>query len=121
MWDWGRVDFDGKPRPISIHHGKHVINDTFKESYVNREFYNNVEFLKEEEGYKEEITGLHELESIGTKRLSFTKAIKQSTENSVNMLNLVEGNHIKVKIDHSEVELFDVYYGETFILLFLKR
>ncbi|MCT1901922.1 class I mannose-6-phosphate isomerase [Oceanobacillus sojae] len=116
LWDWGRVDLDGKPRPISIHHGKHVINDTFKESYVNKEFYNNINVLKEEEGHKEEITGLHELESIGTKRLTFTKAIKQSTENSVNMLNLVEGKQIQVKIDHSEVEIFDVYYGETFII-----
>ena len=25
LWDWGRMGLDGKPRPISIDHGKQVI------------------------------------------------------------------------------------------------
>lgn len=116
LWDWGRVDLDGRPRPISIHHGKHVINERFKETYVNKEFHNNIRVLKEEPEHKEEITGLHELESIETKRLSFTKPVEQTTQNSVNMLNLVEGEHIQVKTNHPDAGLFDVYYGETFII-----
>lgn len=116
LWDWGRLDLNGKPRPISIHHGKHVVNTAFDENFVSDELYNNIKVLSQEEGAIEEITGLHELESIKTKRLTFSKPIKQSTEKSVNMLNLVEGEHIKVHACTNEFQSFDVYYGETFII-----
>lgn len=42
LWDWKRVDVDGKPRPISIHHGKHVINTKFNETFVAKELYNAI-------------------------------------------------------------------------------
>ncbi|WP_035444896.1 class I mannose-6-phosphate isomerase [Atopococcus tabaci] len=116
LWDWGRLDLDGKPRPISIHHGKHVINTDFDETFVQEELYNKVDVMHEQEGFREERTGLHELESIETRRLIFSRQISQKTEKSVNMLNLVEGDHIKVLSPTDQFEPFDVYYGETFII-----
>ena len=39
LWDWGRLGLDGKPRPVHIQHGKHVIEDRrsrwVKENLVN--------------------------------------------------------------------------------------
>jgi len=116
LWDWGRVDLDGKPRPISIEHGKHVINQDFDTDFVKREFINAIQTIHSEENYTEEHTGLHELEAIETRRLEFAIPIRQETENSVNMLNLVEGGHITVNSLANEFEPFDVYYGETFII-----
>ena len=116
LWDWGRVDLDGKPRPISIHHGKHVINMGCTEEYARDELYNQIEVIKEEDGLREERTGLHETESIETRRLIFSKPMLQTTDKSVNMLNLVEGEHIQVLSPTHAFEPFDVYYGETFIV-----
>ncbi|WP_368646203.1 class I mannose-6-phosphate isomerase [Alkalibacterium putridalgicola] len=115
LWDWGRLDLNGQPRPISIHHGKHVINTEFNESFARDELYNNVETL-EEKNFIIEKTGLHELESIETHRIIFSEKVMQYTEKSVNMLNLVEGEHIQVKSPTNEFSPFDIYYGETFII-----
>lgn len=116
LWDWGRLDLDGKPRPISLHHGKHVINTDFDSNYVREHFYNRSEVIKEDEHSLEEHTGLHELEPIETRRLTFTKEVTQSTELSTNMLKLVEGEHIQVVSPTNSFDPYDIYYGETFII-----
>lgn len=36
LWDWGRVGLDGRPRPINIEHGKHVIQWERTESWVKK-------------------------------------------------------------------------------------
>lgn len=116
LWDWGRVDLDGRPRPISLHHGRHVINTKMNETVVDNELYNNIRMVIENERLKEELTGLHESEAIETKRITFLDKVQQSTEKSVNVLNLVEGDHIKVVAIDASFKSFDVYYGETFII-----
>ncbi|MDT2763724.1 class I mannose-6-phosphate isomerase [Enterococcus asini] len=116
LWDWERVDLDGKPRPISIEHGKQVINEKFNTDFVETEFINDTQIVQTGEGYFEEHTGLHELEAIETRRLNFNVPIKQNTVESVNMLNLVEGDHIRIESPTRAFDPFDVYYGETFII-----
>ena len=34
LWDWGRVDYDGKPRPINIDHGQYNIEEDFQGEWV---------------------------------------------------------------------------------------
>lgn len=116
LWDWDRLDLDGKPRPISLHHGKNVINYNYDESYVKEKYFNNIKVIKEEDGYTEEKTGLHISQNIETRRLTFSKEINQSTNESVNMLNLVEGSSIVIKSVDNEFEDFEIFYGETFII-----
>lgn len=116
LWDWGRLDLDGKPRPISLHHGRHVINTEVDETFVDKELYNNFYKVIEEEHYTEEHTGLHKLENIETRRLTFSEKNLQNTKDSVNMLSLVEGEHIQVVSIDDSFDPFDVYYGETFIV-----
>lgn len=116
LWDWGRTDLDGKPRPIAIDHGKHVINEKFDETFARKELFNAITILHEEETFTEEKTGLHELEAIETRRLTFDKPILQSTAGSVNMLNLVEGERIIITSPKDDFKPFEVFYGETFII-----
>lgn len=116
LWDWGRMDLDGRPRPISLDHGKQVINEQINEDFARKELINQVEQLFKDENFLEERTGLHESEFIETRRLTFSRPVVQHTENSVNMLNLVEGKQIRVVSENNAFAPFDVFYGETFIV-----
>ncbi|MEY8292823.1 class I mannose-6-phosphate isomerase [Carnobacteriaceae bacterium 52-44] len=116
LWDWGRTDLNGKPRPISLHHGRHVLNTDINETFVANELYNQHQIVQEENGFREEHTGLHELEAIETRILTFSKVIQQTTKKSANMLCLVEGEHIQVQSTNDSFKPFDIYYGETFII-----
>lgn len=116
LWDWGRLDLDGKPRPISLHHGKHVINTSINDTFVKNNLYNNITKIEEEKNYLIEKTGLHESEAIETNRIIFTDRLKSNTNQSVNVLNLVDGKNIQVVSVDDSFAAFDVYYGETFII-----
>ena len=97
LWDWGRLGLDGRPRPINIGHGKHVIQWNRTEPWVRREIYNKIDKVAEGDGWIEEHTGLHECEFIETRRHWFTKPVLHKTDGSVNVLNLVEGREAIVE------------------------
>ena len=63
-----------------------------------------------------EKTGLHELEFIETKRYWFDKKTTFNTEESVNMLNLIEGEEAVITSVDGSFEPYVVHYAETFIV-----
>jgi len=116
LWDWGRVGLDGKPRPINIGHGEQVIQWDRTESWVTKELIHPVTLIREEEGIREERTGLHLQEFIETRRHWFTVPVLHTTDGSVNVLNLVEGREVIVESPEGLFEPFIVHYAETFIV-----
>lgn len=116
LWDWNRLGLDGKPRPINVERGRHVIQWDRDTEFVKREIANHFEVLSEEDGVKEERTGLHENEFIETRRHTFTKPVKHDTHGEVNVLNLVDGEAAVVESPTGAFEPFEVHYAETFII-----
>ncbi|WP_424684392.1 class I mannose-6-phosphate isomerase [Enterococcus sp.] len=116
LWDWGRTDLDGKPRPIHINHGKYVINDEMRTEKVQNELVNAVIDIKNGDNFREEKTGLHKLEPIETRRHYFTDTVLHSNHDSVNMLNLVQGDQIMIESTDNSFEKVILNYGETFII-----
>ena len=116
LWDWGRVDLNGQPRPINIEHGKNVIQWNRTEEWVRREAFNAFRPIAEGKGWREEHTGLHEREFIETRRHWFTKPVHHHTNGGVNVLNLVQGREAIVESPTDAFEPFVVHYAETFIL-----
>lgn len=116
LWDWGRLGLDGKPRPINIAHGEKVIQWDRKTDYVRDNLINQIEKIAEGDGWKEEKTGLHKNEFIETRRHWFTKKVTHYTNDSVNVLNLVEGREAIVESPTNQFEPFVVHYAETFIV-----
>lgn len=116
LWDWDRVDIDGKPRPIHIDHGSKVIQWDRTTEWVENNLINKIELISEGDGWREERTGLHEREFLETRRHWFSKPVLHNTKGSVNVLNLVEGDEAVVESPTGSFEPFVVHYAETFII-----
>ncbi len=116
LWDWGRLGLDGRPRPIHLKHGIANIQWDRTTDWVKRSLINRVEPVAEGDGWREERTGLHELQFIETRRHWFTGSVPHDTGNTVNVLNLIEGEQIVVESPDGAFEPFTVHYAETFIV-----
>jgi hypothetical protein len=107
---------DGKPRPINIEHGKKVMEWSRTNDWCRNELINTVERIAEGDGWIEERTGLHKREFIETRRHWFSKPVTHHTNDSVNVLNLVEGREAIVESATQAFDPFIVHYAETFIV-----
>jgi hypothetical protein len=116
LWDWGRLDLNGRLRPINIEHGRNSIQWERTESWVRENLLNQVKTIDSGDGWMEESTGLHEREFIETRRFWFTKKTFHHTRNGVNVLNLVEGREVIVESPQGDFDPFVVHYAETFIV-----
>lgn len=116
LWDWGRLGMDGNPRPINIEHGIQNIQWNRTETWVHDNLVNRIDELGKGDGWREERTGLHELEFIETRRHWFTKKVNHNTNNGVNVIALVEGREVVVESPTGTFEPFVVHFAETFIV-----
>ena len=116
MWDWGRLGLDGKPRPIHLEHGLANIQWERDTHWTKKNLVNRFEPIAAGDGWREERTGLHELEFIETRRHWFTETVTHHTGGTVNVLNLVEGREAVVESPTGAFKPFIVHYAETFIV-----
>src|SRR5690606_32673792 len=79
LWDWERVDLDGKPRPVHLKHGINSIQWYRDTSWVKENLFSPNEKIASGDGWIEERTGLHETEFIETRRHWFSKKVHHQT------------------------------------------
>ena len=116
LWDWGRMGLDGKPRPISLAHGKEVIQWDRTTQWTKDNILNQVEKIAEGNGWLEERTGLDATSFIETRRHWFTKKVEHNTNGIVNVLNLIEGREAIIESPTNAFEPYIVHYAETFVV-----
>lgn len=116
LWDWGRMGLDGKPRPISLEHGKKVIQWDRTTQWAKGNLINHVEQVAQGDGWIEERTGLDETSFIETRRHWFTGTVSHNTNGVVNVLNLIEGREAIVESPSGAFEPYIIHYAETFIV-----
>jgi mannose-6-phosphate isomerase class I len=116
LWDWGRLGLDGNPRPIHLEHGLANIQWDRTKPWVRENLINRVKEIAHSDCWREEATGLHELEFIETRRHWFHGPVHHHTNDTVNVLSLVEGDEAIVESPSGAFEPFIVHFGETFIV-----
>ena len=116
LWDWDRLDLQGRPRPIHLQHGRENIQWDRTTEWTSGNLVNRINSVAEGDGWREERTGLHEREFIETRRHWFTGRVPHHTHHGVNVLNLVEGQEAVVESPDRAFEPFVVHYAETFIV-----
>ncbi len=118
MYDYLRLDFDGKQRPIHTHLGELNVRQDRRYSVIHDP--NSPEYIVQEprlayegEGWQEWILGENPQMYISLRRLEFEKQCEQDTKGEkFHVLTLVDGDHIRIRsVAHPE-RYFDLDFME---------
>ncbi len=116
LWDWGRLDLDGKPRPIHLEHGAANIQWDRDTAWVQENLIGQSREIWRGAGGLVERTGLHEREPLDTFRVTTNSAVPIRRNGSVHMLNLVEGVRAVLSSPEGAFPPFELRYAETCIV-----
>ena len=116
LWDWGRVDLDGKPRPIHLEHCAANIQWYRNTEWVHRNLVNTVAEVYTGENGTVVRTGLHELEFLDTFRFTTSSTCRYIATGSVHMLNLVDGTRAVLRSKSDAFPPLELHYAETCIV-----
>ena len=116
LWDWGRLDLDGKPRPIHLKHGAANIQWNRNTEWVKANLVNAVTEVYRDERGSVERTGLHEREFLDTFRVNTDSELPVRRNGSVHMMNLVEGRRALLVSTEGRFRPFELRYAETCIV-----
>lgn len=116
LWDWGRLDLDGKPRPIHLDHGMANIQWDRDTKWIHENLVDQTTVVHQDENALVERTGLHEREFIDTFRYTTASSVTVARNGSVHVLNLVDGARARLVSPDGAFAPFELHYAETCIL-----
>ena len=116
MYDYLRLDFDGKQRPIHTYLGEQTVRQDRRHSVIHDP--SSPEYIVQEprlaekgEGWEEYILGENPQVYFSLRRLEFEKQCEQDTKGEkFHVLALVDGENVRVRsVEHPE-RYFDMQY-----------
>ncbi|MDR1887220.1 MAG: ROK family protein [Prevotellaceae bacterium] len=114
MYDWLRLDLDGRPRPINIEHGMKNVDFALKGERVERELISKPRMLKRDEDEIIEHLPTHPLHFYDIHRHTFEKRITVQTQGKCHVWMLVEGKSVLLETANGLKQRFN--YAETFVI-----
>ena len=84
--------------------------------FVEQQLINRIELVGEGTGWREERTGLHENESIETRRHWLTDLVPQHAGGGVNVIKVLNEDTLLVDSPTQAFKPFVVYYADTCII-----
>ncbi|QPH41796.1 class I mannose-6-phosphate isomerase [Pedobacter endophyticus] len=114
MYDWLRLDLNGKPRPINIDHAFKNLDFSRKGDKVTEQLISKPYLLDEADGVVCYHLPTHADHFYDIHRLEFDSEVEVQTEGLCHVLMLVEGTSIAVTTDNSATMSFA--FAETFVI-----
>jgi len=113
MYDWLRLDMDGKPRPINIDRGMDNLNFELKGDKVSSELIAKPATIETGADWQLEHLPTHVNHLYDVHRYTVETQVTVTTNNKAHVLSLVEGERIEILIDGGTTTFA---YAETFII-----
>jgi predicted NBD/HSP70 family sugar kinase/mannose-6-phosphate isomerase class I len=114
MYDWLRLDLNGRPRPINIGHAFNNLDFSRKGEQVKRELISLPRLLEQGEGWKLFHLPTHPDHFYDVHRYEITGEVNIRTEGSCQVLMVVEGPGILLETQNGVTGRFS--YAETFFV-----
>ncbi|WP_205941021.1 class I mannose-6-phosphate isomerase [Pedobacter yonginense] len=114
MYDWLRLDLNGKPRPINIEHAFKNLDFSRKGEKVQQELISKPSILFQKDDLTCYHLPTHEEHFYDVHRLDFESVAEVETENVCHVLMLVEGESVTVTTADGSTMSFQ--YAETFVI-----
>ena len=114
MYDWLRLDLNGKPRPINIDHAFNNLKFEYKGENVKKELFSHKEQLETGEDYKIIHLPTHKEHFYDVRRFDFNTSIERFTDGSCQVMMLVEGERVLVETKNGYRQILN--YAETFVV-----
>jgi mannose-6-phosphate isomerase class I len=114
MYDWVRLDLEGKPRPINIDHAFNNLDFSRKGEQVKKELVSHPVVIEQAEGWQIVHLPTHQDHFYDVHRLEFDTQIFRHTDNCCHIMMLVEGQAIS--IETADGTLHTYAYAETFVV-----
>ena len=113
LYDWMRKDLDGQPRPLNIARGMQNLNFDCKGVAVKEEYIAKPTVIDQGNNWQIVQLNTHAKHFYAIFRLEFKNELIVETHGQCHILNLVEGDQIKI-ITGSRTMIIN--YAETFIV-----
>jgi len=114
MYDWMRLDLDGRPRPLNIDRAMANLKFDRKGDRIRREFIAHPRTIASGDDWQIVHLPTHEQHFYDVHRLEFDTHIDVSTDGSFHVMSLVEGSSVLLETPDGMRQRFN--YAETFVV-----
>ncbi len=114
MYDWMRMDLDGRPRPLNVDRAFENLAFERRGKRVREELVSRPAVLREGRGWRLVDLPTHREHFYGVHRYEFTDSVDGATEGSCHVMNLVQGESILLQTAGGVERV--IHYAETFVV-----
>ncbi|RYE28217.1 MAG: hypothetical protein EOP42_17500, partial [Sphingobacteriaceae bacterium] len=114
MYDWVRLDLEGKPRPINIDHAFNNLDFSRKGDRVQQELISKPAVIEEGKDWQLIHLPTHQEHFYDVHRIEFDSQISIETNSMCHVMMLVEGQSVLIETHDGTKQEFA--YAETFVV-----